>query len=316
MRYLRVKNLEKYQPQSSKRLPWIKLMTELLEPTRQPWYAELPDATKALLHHVWLMAAALGGRIPEDWLTRERLNLKSKISLDSILELGLVWFENENGSQSELSHARLTRSGTLPSGSLDSPTENREPDFSQDLAFSAIWSDYPRRIGRKEAFRHFRATVKTPDDFAAIRAALVNFRAEMADRPMKFIQQGERWFNNWRDWVDVVPATPIRNVDPSLMVGAAVVDAPVEAYEPAPEPNPWSEVVDALGSPEWLRAAKLIAIDGDTLTVGVPSQRHADEIRERYGAEIRERLGDQHAYLQVVDWVESRSIERQRAVSA
>lgn len=202
-RYLRVKDVEKYQPQSSKRLPWIKLLTELLEPTRQPWYADMPDATKAVLHHVWLMAAVHGGRIPEDWLTRERLNLKSnpKASLESFLELGLAWFENEEGIRFELSHARLARSGISgTSVALASKTESE--NFDQESAFAAIWADYPRRIGRKEAWRHFRATVKSTDDLTRIRAALAHYKAEIVGREQRFIQLGRTWFNQWEDWVD------------------------------------------------------------------------------------------------------------------
>lgn len=202
MRYLRVKNLERFQPQSSKRLPWIKLMTELLEPTRQPWTTDLPDAAKALLYHVWLMASVHGGRIPEDWLTRERLNLKSKPNLDSILELGLVWFENEDGSVSEHSHARLARSGYLPSPHL---VPEGGPGSSQETAFASVWFDYPRRIGRKDALRHFKASVKTPEDLARLRVALSNYRAEVEGREMRFVQHGSTWFNNWQDWESVTP---------------------------------------------------------------------------------------------------------------
>lgn len=236
MKFLRVKNIERYQPQTNRRLPWIKLMTDLLEPTRQLWYTALPDATKALLHHVWLMAAVHGGRIPEDWLTKERLNLQTKPNLAPLIELGLVWWETETGfilnskpeskpeseqdskpdskreskqdSIQSLSRAICARSESSNPSGLLSPVE--KPDFSQEQAFAALWADYPRRIGRKEAWRHFKASVKTPEDYARCRTALENYKATVEGREMRFVRQGSTWFNSWQDWVDYaeVPASP------------------------------------------------------------------------------------------------------------
>jgi hypothetical protein len=117
MRYLVVKNYAKLVHQDG--LPWIKLSTGILEATRAPQFAELPDATKCLLYHLWLMAKVFNGRIPEDWLTREKLNLKSRISLDQIIDSGYAWFEDEN-------RVRLQRG--LDS-TLDSRAINKAFDF-------------------------------------------------------------------------------------------------------------------------------------------------------------------------------------------
>jgi hypothetical protein len=70
------------------------------------------------------------------------------------------------------------------------------------LAFEAAWADYPRRLGKKEALRHFRASVKTDDDLAGIRRALQRYKANVAGKEEKYIQHGSRWFNEWRDWLD------------------------------------------------------------------------------------------------------------------
>ena len=70
--------------------------------------------------------------------------------------------------------------------------------------FDRIWYRYPRKLGRKEAFRHFKASVKSESDLAAINTALDRFIAQMEAerRPPDKIPYGSTWFNNWQDWVE------------------------------------------------------------------------------------------------------------------
>jgi hypothetical protein len=69
--------------------------------------------------------------------------------------------------------------------------------------FEVIWNIYPRKEGKKEALRHFKASVKTKDDLSNIRSALENYKTSLKNKNTEpqFIQQGQRWFNNWKDWV-------------------------------------------------------------------------------------------------------------------
>lgn len=67
--------------------------------------------------------------------------------------------------------------------------------------FDDIWSKYPKRIGRKQAFKHFKASVVSEADFDNIRVALANYT--QSERVLKgYVQNGATWFNNWKDWVD------------------------------------------------------------------------------------------------------------------
>jgi len=67
--------------------------------------------------------------------------------------------------------------------------------------FKELWSKYPKRVGNKEAQRHFSISVKTEKDITDIRLALNNYLK--SERVQKgFIQNGSTWFNNWRDWID------------------------------------------------------------------------------------------------------------------
>ena len=72
--------------------------------------------------------------------------------------------------------------------------------------FESVWVRYPSRIGKKEALRHFNASVKTGQDYIDINKALDNY--VISDKVKRgFIQNGSTWFNNWRDYVDITVAT-------------------------------------------------------------------------------------------------------------
>lgn len=65
--------------------------------------------------------------------------------------------------------------------------------------FNEVWNEYPSKLGRSLALKHFCNTVKTDEDFQNIKIALKNYK--LSDRFKKgFIQNGSTWFNNWRDW--------------------------------------------------------------------------------------------------------------------
>jgi DNA-binding transcriptional regulator YhcF (GntR family) len=76
--------------------------------------------------------------------------------------------------------------------------------------FESLWERYPRPIGKKAAFGHFRASVIVPEDWEAIQKALDNYLQGIKSGATeeRFIQHGSTWFNNWRDWIPV-PAAPV-----------------------------------------------------------------------------------------------------------
>ena len=67
--------------------------------------------------------------------------------------------------------------------------------------FEDIWKQYPNRQGKKNAYRHFFATVKTGDDLHRIRSALQNYLGS-GNVARGFIKQGSTWFNEWQDWAE------------------------------------------------------------------------------------------------------------------
>lgn len=67
--------------------------------------------------------------------------------------------------------------------------------------FEDVWSKYPKRVGKKDALRHFNASVKNENDVDNLWVALGNYlKSERVYNG--FIQNGGTFFNNWRDWID------------------------------------------------------------------------------------------------------------------
>lgn len=69
------------------------------------------------------------------------------------------------------------------------------------IVFEELWKRYPSRVGKKEALKHYKCSVKTEKDCLDIQQALNNYK--LSERVKKgIIQNGSTWFNNWRDWID------------------------------------------------------------------------------------------------------------------
>lgn len=66
--------------------------------------------------------------------------------------------------------------------------------------FARLWQAYPKKDGRKEAERHFNASIKKWTDLSRIWKALENYLDDVKDTDRKFIKNGSTWFNNWEDW--------------------------------------------------------------------------------------------------------------------
>ena len=81
MDYLRVKNFDQFQHYKDRNPPWIKLYTTTAD---DYLFSSLPDATKAHLILIWLLASKTGNKLP---------NARVKM-LQSFLTCCLVNIEN------------------------------------------------------------------------------------------------------------------------------------------------------------------------------------------------------------------------------
>lgn len=70
-----------------------------------------------------------------------------------------------------------------------------------EAGFEKLWDKYPSKDGRKQAEKHFWASVKTDDNLVSIQKALQNYLIHLNANEWKRPQAGKTWFNNWNDWV-------------------------------------------------------------------------------------------------------------------
>lgn len=243
MKYLRVKNWEKYQHYTDRRPPWIKIYTELLDGD-DIQYSLLPDASKLLLIHLWLLASRHENLVPFDqrWLST-RLNVRSRVNIEPLVAAGFVAVVDvADDSICQPDSPDFDASNASISGAFDHISSLSllcvsvsgvpgAPDFEE------IWRRYPRRKGRKAALRHFASSVKTPEDLAAINLALSNY-LNSTTVAAGYVQHGSTWFNNWRDWIEPDEVPKAKTASPearSLRVGSSpppsVTDARREAWE-------------------------------------------------------------------------------------
>jgi hypothetical protein len=94
-----------------------------------------------------------------------------------------------------------TLSDTLPVPS----NSNRIQEQEQEKRFELLWLKYPKdkdglRKGKKEAQRHFEASVKTEQDWKDINRAIEKY-AKSETVLKGFVKNGSTWFNNWRDFI-------------------------------------------------------------------------------------------------------------------
>jgi hypothetical protein len=85
---IQVKNFERFQHYKDRSPPWIKLYNDLLDDYE---FAGLPDASKAHLLAIWLLASRYNNEIPADavWIAR-RINATDPINLDLLKAAGFL----------------------------------------------------------------------------------------------------------------------------------------------------------------------------------------------------------------------------------
>ena len=89
---------------------------------------------------------------------------------------------------------------------LHMPIEDRDEDRDVSISvFEELWNNYPKKDGKKQALKHYKASVKTKEDMNNIYKAALNYKQyiETEKIEVKFIKNGSTWFNNWQDWVEV-----------------------------------------------------------------------------------------------------------------
>jgi len=126
------------------------------------------------------------------------------------------------GGNPSLLNLKLTKK--LAKGLTTTETESESEDVIEikeekrllmKKEFLDIWNKYPKRDGKKEAEKHFNASIKNAKDCEDINIALENYlKCESVKNG--YIKNGSTWFNNWRDWIDFVEPVKSSNNKQSI----------------------------------------------------------------------------------------------------
>jgi len=203
--YLTVKNWKEFQHYADRSPPWIKLHRSVLDDYE---FSALPDATKAHLMLIWLLASSNEGRVPSDpaWLSR-RLATTETVDLDALVRSGFLIAEQP--ASEAIAQSKQPASEVL---SLARSREKRRGEKKENCAFDAFWQAYPKRKSRGQAEKAFAKINPSEQLMQAILAGIERAKtSEQWTRDKgKYIPHPATWLNakGWEDEEGGVPAEP------------------------------------------------------------------------------------------------------------
>ena len=74
-------------------------------------------------------------------------------------------------------------------------------DSVLNVEFETLWKDFPRKVGKHDASRHYKTARKQGTTFEEIRTGLWNYVNYTRGQPEKYIMNGSTWFcgHHWED---------------------------------------------------------------------------------------------------------------------
>lgn len=132
-------------------------------------------------------------------------NILSKLSIDENGNYFNQRMRDEQEKRRKFTESRRNNALGKKAYALHMEDENENINtvlsFNLKEEFESIWKQYPNRQGKKNAERHFSATVKSDKALEEIKSALANYLK--CDRVKKgYIQNGSTWFNDWQSWIN------------------------------------------------------------------------------------------------------------------
>jgi hypothetical protein len=92
--YVQVKDFDRFQHYKDRDPPWIKLYVRILEDYA---FGTLPDAQKAHLMLIWVLASKMDNKIPKDPVfVKNRIGANTAVDLDALVAAGFLqpWSES------------------------------------------------------------------------------------------------------------------------------------------------------------------------------------------------------------------------------
>lgn len=199
MNYFTIKNWRIHQQYKKRNDPWIKLHTDLLTDYD---FTMLPNDSKLLLIHVWLLASKLGvdePKIPNDvsWICGQT-NLKGKHDLKPLLDNGFINMiaNDSNEIQNSIDSSKINIKNI---NKIDINTDT-EIDMSELTTawFEEDWKAYPKKGNKQKAKASYLKSVTLPSHRNIFLGKTRAYIDSVDDK--KYLKNGDTWFNQWEGY--------------------------------------------------------------------------------------------------------------------
>lgn len=228
--HFRVKKWDDFQHYSGRTPPWIKLYNTLLEDYE---FANLPDASKAHLMSIWLLASRMKNKIPADPdFIAKKINATDPVDLCTLLSTDFlelcgdastllapckhVASPEERRGETEVDEKQHTVDKPTDAFPV-SPRKGTDGNYQYPAPFERAWAVYPSRDGpnpKVGAYRAFRARVKAGDDPERLVVAAEHYRKHVQSAQKEgtpFVLQAATFWGPKEPWRDYEAGAPTTN---------------------------------------------------------------------------------------------------------
>ena len=182
MDYLQVKNWKQFQHYTDRNPPWIKLHNQLLDDYE---FECLPDASKAHLLCIWMLASRTNNKIPADarWISK-KIGASGDVDIQILLNSGFIeLIQQDKECLRNASKVLLTddskalvseeeRRGENKDMRICANVEVKDSSKESDIleSFDYWWSIYPKKQDKKRSFKKWQMITKklNSEELAAI----------------------------------------------------------------------------------------------------------------------------------------------------
>jgi len=210
MQYFRVRNLEKYQHYKDRNPTWIKLYASILTDVE---FNSMKRGDQLDFIKLILLASQNGNQLVyQSGTIAGHICAPKRFKLVTFLDNGLIEIIDDTKKSASKMIApinikninninNINQKDKRLSADSQKPESTAPVKFDQKKHFETAWAEYPRKLGKKAAWNHYRASVKASVDHSLVMLAIVNYRV-YADAMGYDYQHGSTWFNNWQDHIN------------------------------------------------------------------------------------------------------------------
>lgn len=221
---MKIKNWPKFQHFKDRRPPWIKLYRDILDDDE--WFSLPPISAKALVT-LWLLASedeTKQGILPPFKKIAFRLRMSEK-SLESIVSDLSHWLIQDDINMISDCH----QLGPSETEAYKAETYTKETETNVRLAvndFETFWQYYPKKVGKKEAFKAWEKAKDKPEIGNIILSLDLAKQSEQWKKENgQFIPNPATWLNHGR-WADEPIRKPLTTMEAFLSRKDGTDDTP------------------------------------------------------------------------------------------